>query len=492
MSPNERKISLRLTRPSGSRSDMQKRSARKMADKAPLTPTYFLSLTVENYRAFGPKQTLDLSDGNGRPAPWTVILGDNGTGKTSLLRGLVAMVPRLEKTLKRADGELWASVDSPLGSSDDVSLLVHLGAEEATWQAEYGYGAKICDLTNAMQHSSIDKKLAVHSRFSDGYSTASFSDAPIQDMALFAYGANRPIGTGSLSEYHPDGVRSLTVENSPLVPAEEWLLQQDLLARHGNGDAKQAKERLRTIIALLKDLLPEDDIQDVTFKTIDLNPSRQRIAVHIKTPYGEVPLTALSLGYRTLMAWMIDLTVQLFARYPYSPQPLHEAAVVLVDEIDLHLHPKWQRLLFSRLSEKFPNVQFIVTAHSPLIVQAATAQTNLVVLQRPPGASHVEIVRQPNSIRTWRLDQLMTSDLFGLPSARSPEHDAKYERKDALLRKPTLTKKEQAELAQLDEDLRSESSEEARYLDILRRAAGQAASQQKTSRRQPTTRKPRV
>src|SRR6266478_2063923 len=51
---------------------------------------YFLSLSLENVRCFGPKQTLDLSDGNGRPARWTILLGNNGTGKTSVLQALVA------------------------------------------------------------------------------------------------------------------------------------------------------------------------------------------------------------------------------------------------------------------------------------------------------------------------------------------------------------------------------------------------------------------
>src|SRR5437868_4018607 len=54
---------------------------------------YFLSLTVENVRCFGPEQTLDLSDGQGRPAQWTIILGDNGVGKTTLLQSFVALLP---------------------------------------------------------------------------------------------------------------------------------------------------------------------------------------------------------------------------------------------------------------------------------------------------------------------------------------------------------------------------------------------------------------
>src|SRR5215208_6807898 len=56
-------------------------------------PAYFLSLTVENVRCFGPKQTLDLSNGKGRPAQWTIILGNNGVGKTTLLQSIAALTP---------------------------------------------------------------------------------------------------------------------------------------------------------------------------------------------------------------------------------------------------------------------------------------------------------------------------------------------------------------------------------------------------------------
>src|SRR5207247_4303505 len=66
-----------------------------------------------------------------------------------------------------------------------------------------------------------------------------------------------------------------------------------------------------------------------------------------------------------------DLASRLVERYPDSPDPLAEPAVVLVDEIDLHLHPQWQRKLMGFLSARFPSTQFIATAHSPLVVQAA-------------------------------------------------------------------------------------------------------------------------
>ncbi len=63
--------------------------------------TYFLSLTVENIRCFGPAQTLDLSDGHGRPAPWTIILGENGLGKTTLLTCLACIASGTPVDLRR-------------------------------------------------------------------------------------------------------------------------------------------------------------------------------------------------------------------------------------------------------------------------------------------------------------------------------------------------------------------------------------------------------
>src|SRR2546423_14898289 len=68
-------------------------------------PAYFLSLTVENVRCFGPEQTLDLSNGRGRPVQWTIILGDNGVGKTTLLRVFAAVTPSFYRS--RSDGTTY-------------------------------------------------------------------------------------------------------------------------------------------------------------------------------------------------------------------------------------------------------------------------------------------------------------------------------------------------------------------------------------------------
>ena len=102
--------------------------------------------------------------------------------------------------------------------------------------------------------------------------------------------------------------------------------------------------------------------------------------MRFETPYGMTPLSGLSLGYQTTLTWIVDLALRLYDRYPDSSNPLAEPGIVLIDNIDLHLHPRWQRRMMADITRLFPAVQFIATAHSPLIVQAAE-NAKLVVLR---------------------------------------------------------------------------------------------------------------
>ena len=87
-----------------------------------------------------------------------------------------------------------------------------------------------------------------------------------------------------------------------------------------------------------------------------------------------------------MLAWVFDFCKRMYDRYPNSENPLAEPAVVLIDEIDLHLHPKWQRGLIKALSDTFPNIQFIVSTHSPIIIQSLS-NVNLYVLNHQEDGS---------------------------------------------------------------------------------------------------------
>ena len=293
------------------------------------------------------------------------------------------------------------------------------------------------------------------------------------------------MGMGFLLEQRPDDTNaSLFSDDVNLINAELWLLQAYHASRvlfdpslmPGDNPAggvpegsTRAEKRRDQIIEILKALLP--DVDDVRFSAAQEKTSAP-ITVEFHTPYGWVRLQDLSLGYRTLTTWMVDLARRLFDRYPKSANPLAEPAVVLVDEIDLHLHPRWQQTLMSFLSERFPNTQFIATAHSPLVVQAAE-NANIVLLRRE--GDHVVIDNDVERIKNWRVDQILTSELFGLESARPPQISPALDERKKILAKSRLTRADEKRLTELEAQIgdlpTGETPEDLQAMDIIRRAA---------------------
>ncbi len=423
-------------------------------------PVYFLSLRVENVLCFGPKQTLDLSNGKGAPVPWTIILGDNGVGKTTLLKCLAGCEFTETILIGSKDGG-EERVMLPRGFREEcIQDLLVRGQPEITTQLCSG-----SDLRSA-----INGKTQPHmGHTSIGRRYCSPIDSSFGSLRCYGYGASRRMARASLSESdETQNSESLLDEGSELINAEEWLLQADYAASKDSSPAQKFARRRDQIKEVLIKLLP--DVSDIRITT----PTKegQVSFLEFQTPYGWVRLQALSLGYRSMIAWVVDLATRLFKRFPNSPDPLAEPAVVLVDEIDLHLHPSWQRKILAYLSERFPNTQFIATAHSPLVVQAVE-DANVVLLRKE--GDHVVIENNRESVRGWRVDQILTSDLFGLPSARSLKYEALMAEREQILSKPKLTARDDKKLADIRSQLEvwpvGENAEDREAMDIIRRAA---------------------
>jgi predicted ATP-binding protein involved in virulence len=118
--------------------------------------------------------------------------------------------------------------------------------------------------------------------------------------------------------------------------------------------------------------------------------------------------------------------------------------------VDLHLHPVWQREIMDNLSAHFPNVHFIATAHSPLMVPAAM-ESNYIVLKY--NAEGVLVENNPERIDGWRIDQILTSEFFGLQSARGLKYEQLLDRRQALLGKKRLKVAEKKELQDIEKRL---------------------------------------
>jgi len=392
---------------------------------------YFLSLELENVRCFK-HQKLDLSDSDSKqknkPARWTVILGNNGTGKTTLLQSFVNATT-FSKNLFSIGCTLHRT------NTNRLTLLSH-----------FAYDAVLDNTKNSFKDWENRYSITRESPVIDTGDSPPFND----DFFCLAYNANRRI-------LDNDG---------ELIKAEEWLKDAYLFS-----EAKSKfKARFNSVKKTLVDLLP--DVAEIDIYYPDENKPELKIRFLANGVW--LSLDALSLGYQSMIAWVVDFSARMFKHYPNSKNPIEEPAVVLIDEIDLHLHPKWQRKIMGYLSERFTNTQFIVTAHSPLIVQAAEDENaNIVVLRRE--GDEVIIDQQHKAIHGWRVDQLLASDLFDNQPSHSPKNEKLLEERRAILGKPKLTAQDKKELKRLDLEMgdipTAETPEDIKAMDIIRRAA---------------------
>jgi len=410
---------------------------------------YFKSIALENVRCFGKKQTIDFTDKDGKPSMWNLILGENGVGKTTVLKGILSSWDQGEGQVKNSGAnlnEVYFMRTNTTASSIENELYIDNE-----------------DRNTSLHFIAVNVRgILATPRF---YST----NLKKNDITLFAYGASRRIGDTGITEEQTSTISTLLDENASLINAEEWLAQSEYLSLK---DKTQINLFNRVKTLLLR--LFEGEISDIKIETNA--QANKKISVLFQTHYGWVPLHQLSLGYKTMIGWMVDFARGLFDRYPDSTNPLAEPAVCLVDEIDLHLHPHFQRNLMRFLSDIFPKTQFIVTAHSPLVVQAAAdVDANIILLERKGDEVHVN--NNPQVVHSWRVDQILTSDLFGLDTALSPEADEKMERRRALLRKEKRSKQEEAELVELEADFDIIPPEESalgqRMVEHLQRLAAQ-------------------
>lgn len=407
----------------------------KQYEKQKVHGHYFLDFSLENVRCFGKKQTLRLSDEKGKPYHWTIIMGDNGVGKSTLLKGLVSLAP---------------SPKNIYGDRQKIRLYPGLFDWREVWNSSR-FDGKLPSRMEARTTGAYDfKKLLPeqeldlwveqgHQRFNDiQYSEEAY--VRIGDFLCFAYGASRKMGKSALTgEKFSTASVSLFDDEAPLINVEEFFMQADYDAKTSRSSAS-AQQR-KKVKDLLVDVLPEVTDLRIT------KASRVGRQVEVKTPFGWVRISDMSLGYKSLIAWVVDFASRMYHYHRTKPNPFIQPAVVLIDELDLHLHPRWQRRVIGYLTKKFPNTQFIATAHSPLIVQAAE-DANLVLLKRK--GSQVIIENEPDTIRNWRIDQILTSDLFGLSSARSEKTERLMTQRRKLLEKPKLSVADRKKLEALE------------------------------------------
>lgn len=444
------------------KSTPSKPAAKNGAHRGPTDHAYFLSLEVSNIRCFGTEaQRLDLSKPDGTWAPWTIILGNNGTGKSTLLQALAGLRVENEWRSTVAPDELSPESTEHRKTKvwNSLSLFLKFG-EDGIRSGRSQLVSKIAsslDVGGYRRSFGIELQERLHQLDSTHetqrslQTTASWTGRrqPLTETAFFAYGAWRRLGRSELGariELPCVSVEHLFDEMLDLINAEEWLLRADYAATKKSAISEELRMRLEAVRSTLLQLFPDNEVTDIRISTPDERYPNPRVL--FTTPYGEVELRQLGYGYQSLITWVVDFAARMFETYPDSPQPLAEPAVCLIDEIDLHLHPTWQRKVMRYLSDRFPKTQFVATAHSPLIVQAAAdMQANVAVLRRE--GDHVVIDNNPISVQGWRADQILASELFDVP-LRSESSEQIVQERTRLLSQAKLSKADKSRLQELE------------------------------------------
>jgi len=178
------------------------------------------------------------------------------------------------------------------------------------------------------------------------------------------------------------------------------------IAYPGDWLHAQTGQRLDTVIAALRVVLALDDSDELI-----VEPER----VSVRANGRSTPIEALSEGYRSVFAMTVDIFRGLLDHW----DNLETAqAVVLIDEVETHLHPRWKMQVMSSLRRVLPRVQFIVTTHDPLCLRGMD-DGEVEVLERDADQRILRLERLP-SVRGMTAEQLLTSDYFGLSSTADP------------------------------------------------------------------------
>jgi len=404
---------------------------------------YISKISLKNIRGFKSLE-FNLDRGNGEYAGWTVFTGDNGSGKTTLIRAIaigIAGKDVARSILPTFRG--WIRENA----NDEASIALKIASVPGD-DRRLGRPSKApFEAVLAFERSEGPEPALVSK------SPAKSKKAPIANQSIWStnpqgwfacgYGPFRRVFGASAEAQRlmsaPSTSRWVTLFNeaATLREVDEWLKDIKYKALEEKEDQKK---ELDVVLAILRDeFLP----REIQIDGIDSGGLWLRDANGARLSWTE-----MSDGYRAAVALLSDILRHMIHTYGF--EGLYEqdkdgkvyikrSGVVLIDEIDAHLHPSWQREIGFWLKRHFPYVQFLVTSHSPIILQAADPN-GLFVLPEPGSDDppHPLSKEEYQQVITSRPDTILRSPAFGnMPNTRSEpvvDKRARYSRLQAKKR----------------------------------------------------------
>jgi len=324
------------------------------------------SLKLENFRGL---QNISLDF----PGKTTVIVGVNGVGKTAILEALAVMMSALVSRILGAPqrSRNFLATDIQLGKSYlALDIAMREGNYSFSWNQVRNRSARL----KSENRSDFTQLNNASAYFATALLESAINGRPLQTnlpLAVF-YSVNRsvrdvPMRVRRKESYTPvDAFESALDSSGNFRSFFYWFrIQEDLENERKRDERNYIDPQLDTVRTAIANFLPE---------YADLRIRRSPLRMTIKKSEEELDIRLLSDGEKCLLSMVGDLARRLALANPLRENKLEGDGIVLIDEIDLHLHPKWQREIIPALERTFPNCQFIVSTHSPQVLSHIKAE----------------------------------------------------------------------------------------------------------------------
>jgi len=347
---------------------------------------------IKNFKGIGYLDIL-LPGYQEEKAPWFMLLGENGTGKSTILKAISIVLMGAEKR-------------------EELKLK---GSDFIKAGAENGY-------ISLYLSGSLDPITETFNKTSEKFHG---KRANAVKVLFLAYGSTRILSYedgSNLEEGFTQKIENLFNPYASLNTIKKFFI-------------KIKEEEFNEVSNLLKRLLGLDNNYQFVRKNNNISLK--------KNNENEISLQNLSDGFQSMIALASDIIIIL---KQYWSEIKEAEGIVLIDELDLHLHPQWKMKIVTNLRESFPRVQFIATTHDPLCLRGLESNEINVVKK---VNEVVFLVKQLPNIEGMQIDQILMANYFGLHSTYSNEYNELFNRYYNLLNKVEKTTEDKVEISKI-------------------------------------------
>ena len=319
---------------------------------------------IENFRAY---KQFDCEFAEGV----NLVIGDNGTGKTSLLAAIAQLFSA--QTYKLC-GNLGIEAVDPHIEIERVGDVTQSIKEcfpivisgEVTFEDEinYDFGVIHVDYGNRRNNGHFDMLKNLTDQEGATWPLISFQRFD-RDWKLGKSIGNNTVSIETGLNERRDGYRDCLKGNGQEDSIQKWCLKMSMLEFEKNKSIREFEHFKHIIKTFLQSIEETEEDFDVSY-------SVEFSGLVMKKGNCLQPLYELSTGYKALLSMIMELAYRAVLLNPDADKnDDKQIGIVIIDEIDAHLHPKWQWRIIDALTKCFPMVQFIIATHSPIVISSA-------------------------------------------------------------------------------------------------------------------------